>query len=172
MYISLIAAIGKRGELGNDNKLNWHLPEDFKWFKRHTKNKTVVMGRKTYESIGKPLGGRLNVVITTDKNYDPHPDVLVRNSLADVLYEFRNEVELMIIGGESIYKQCLPYANRLYLTEIDQTFEADAFFPEIDKENWSRFFHQSGKDKGYSYSFNVYKKKLNFEGMKKNVIYS
>ncbi|AIW03372.1 dihyrdofolate reductase [Bacillus phage Mater] len=173
MHVSLIAAIDKRRGIGRDNQLLWHIKEDFDWFKNHTRNKTVVMGRKTYESIGKPLKGRLNVVLTRDTDYDPHPDVLVRNDLAQIFFEFRHETELMIIGGETIYTQCLPYANRLYLTEIDKEFNADAFFPEFSLDQWNRFFHAKGSDDvGFNYSFNVYKKKLNLEGMKNNVNYA
>lgn len=171
MHVAMIAAIGKRGELGLDNKLLWHIKEDFNWFKKHTKNKTIVMGRKTFESIGKPLKGRLNVVLTRDPNYNPHPDVLVRTDIAQIFYEFRYDTELMIIGGETIYREFLPYTNRLYLTEIDKKFEADAFFPEFDKEPWDRYFQLKGsEDVGFEYSFNVYKKKLILEGWKNNVI--
>lgn len=170
MHVAMIAAIGKNGELGLDNKLLWDIKEDMDWFKTHTRNKIVVMGRKTYESIGKPLKGRINVVLTRDRDYDPHPDVLVRYGLAEVLFEFRYETELMVIGGESIYRQFLPFANRLYLTEIHQEFEADAYFPEFDKEQWSRYFFLEGtEDVGFYYDFNVYKKKLIIEGMKNNV---
>ncbi|AMB18607.1 dihydrofolate reductase [Bacillus phage Eldridge] len=161
MHVSLIAATGKNKELGKDNKLLWHIKEDFNWFKQHTKGKVVIMGRNTYESIGKPLPKRLNVVLTSDPDYSPHPDVLVRNSLYKVFVEFRNELELMVIGGEALYKQCLPIANRIYLTEIDKAFDADTYFPDFDTELWDRFFHQKGTEEtDLNYSFNVYKKKL------------
>ena len=170
MHVALIAAKGKNGEIGCGNKLLWRIKEDFDWFKRHTRNKIVVMGRKTYESIGKPLKGRVNVVLTRDRDYDPHPDVLVRYDPAEILFEFRNELELMVIGGEEIYKLFLPYANRLYLTEIQKEFEADAFFPEYNKAEWSRYFFLEGSEEvGFNYTFNVYKKKLIIEGMKNNV---
>lgn len=172
MHVAMIAAIGKNGEIGCDNQLLWAIKEDMRWFRTQTAKKVVVMGRKTYESIGKPLKGRINVVLTRDTDYDPHPDVFVRYDLAQIFFEFRNELEVMIIGGETIYRQCLPFANRLYLTEVDKEFtKADAFFPEFDKAQWKRFFHLEGsEDVGFSYSFNVYKKKLILEGMKNNVI--
>ena len=161
MHVSLIAAIGANRELGKDNKLLWHIKGDFNWFKQHTKGKVVIMGRNTYESIGKPLPKRLNVVLTSDPDYNPHPDVVVRNSLYKVFVEYRNELELMVIGGEALYKQCLPIANRIYLTEIDKAFDADTYFPDFDTELWDRFFHQKGtEDSDFNYSFNVYKKKL------------
>jgi dihydrofolate reductase len=170
LHVALIAAMGKNGEIGCDNKLLWNIKEDMNWFRRHTMNKVVVMGRKTYESIGRPLKGRLNVVLTRDTDYDPHPDVLVRYDLAQVFFEFRNELELMVIGGETIYRQCLPFANRLYLTEVDKEFDADAFFPEYDKTTWTQYFEQEGtEDVGFNYSFKVYKKRLIIEGMKNNV---
>ncbi|AIW03415.1 dihydrofolate reductase [Bacillus phage Moonbeam] len=162
MHVSLIAAMGKNGELGKDNKLLWHIKEDFNWFKKHTKNRVVVMGRKTYESLPNgPLPKRLNVVVTSDPDYSPHPDVVVMNSLYKVFVEFRHEIEIMVIGGATLYEQCLPLANRIYLTEIDKAFDADTYFPEFDTELWDRFFHQEGvEDVGFKYSFNVYKKKL------------
>ncbi|WP_145475512.1 dihydrofolate reductase, partial [Staphylococcus hominis] len=105
MHISLIAAIGQNNEIGLDNKLLWNIKEDMNWFRKHTKHKVVVMGRKTYESIGKPLKGRVNVVLTRNPDYNPHPDVLVRKDISEITFEFRNELEVMVIGGETIYKQ-------------------------------------------------------------------
>ncbi|WZK93531.1 dihydrofolate reductase [Bacillus phage BvP] len=161
MYVSLIAAVGKNRELGLNNKLLWDIKEDMNWFRQKTKNKVVIMGRKTYESIGKPLKGRINVVLTRNKNFKPHPDVLVRNDLAAVFYEMRNELEVVGIGGAEIYRLLLPFANRMYLTHVDEEFEADSYFPEFDTEIWTRFFHQEGADKSvFNYSFNVYKKML------------
>lgn len=173
MYIALIAAIGKNGEIGADNKLLWNIKEDMEWFKQHTRGKVIVMGRKTYESIGKPLKGRINVVLTKDTTYNPHPDVLVRHDMASIFLEFRNEMEVMVIGGEQIYTQFLPFANRLYLTEIDKAFNADAHFPKFDRTHWSRYFQKKGTEStGFRYSFNVYKKKLILEGMRKNAFYA
>ncbi|MGE4657264.1 dihydrofolate reductase, partial [Bifidobacterium longum subsp. suis] len=130
MHISLIAAIGQNNEIGLDNKLLWNIKEDMDWFRKHTKHKVVVMGRKTYESIGKPLKGRVNVVLTRNPNYNPHPDVLVRKDISEITFEFRNELEVMVIGGETIYKQFMPFANRLYITHVNHEFKADSFFPD------------------------------------------
>lgn len=159
MEISLIAAIGANNEIGKDNKLLWSTKEDMNWFKKHTVGKVVVMGRATYESIGRPLDKRVNVVLSRDKNYNPHKDVVVMGSVEQVLANMKREREVMIIGGEEIYKQFFPYATRLYLTEIDKEFEADSFFPEFDKEEWISFFSQKGTGEGAEYSFKVYRKK-------------
>ena len=139
--INIIAAVGKNLELGLDNKLIWNIPEDLQYFKQMTTNKTVVMGRKTYESIGRPLPNRNNVVLTrkdikidginTIKNYE---EVLSMND------------EVFIIGGESIYELFLPYADNLYLTEIDGSHEADTYFPYFDKE----LYDVLTKDKDYT----------------------
>ena len=155
----MIAAIGKNGELGYNNKLLWRIKEDFNWFKEKTKNKVVVMGRNTYESIGKPLKGRTNVLLTSKEHYNPHPDVIVRNTIGDVLTAFYEEPQIMIIGGEKVYKQFLPLANTLYLTEIDKAFKADTFFPDYDESDWVKIFYAEGKeDVGFDYSFNIYKR--------------
>lgn len=161
MHVSLIAAMSKNRGIGKDNKLLWHIKEDFNWFKKHTLGKVIVMGRNTYTSIGTPLPKRLNIVLTKDKNFNPHPDVIVMSSLEEVFIEYRNELEIMIIGGATLYEQCLSLANRIYLTEIDKTFDADTYFPQFDTELWNRYFHLEGsEDVGFNYSFNVYKKKL------------
>jgi dihydrofolate reductase len=161
MEISLIAAKGKYNEIGYQNKLIWHIKEDFEWFQWQTFNKPVVMGRSTYESIGKPLKHRINVVLSRDKNYNPDPRVLVLSSVDEVIYEFRKYKELMIIGGENVYKQFMPYANRLYLTEVDEAFVADTFFPEFPLEDYRECYSRKGvEDTGFEYHFKVYRKKL------------
>lgn len=162
MHISLIASVDKNYGIGKDNKLLQHISEDFTWFKKHTKNRVVVMGRATYESLPKkPLPKRLNVVLTRDTTYNPHPDVQVYHDIASVIHEFRHEPELMVIGGASIYEQFLPHTNRIYLTELDKEFEADSFFPTFDKKEFIRYFHLKGEEEvGFDYSFNVYKKML------------
>ena len=161
MEISLIAAIGKNREIGYGNKLLWHIKEDFEWFQEKTYNKPVVMGRTTYESIGKPLKRRINIVLSRDRNFNPDPNVLVFSSMAEVLHGFRHYPEVMVIGGENVYKQFLPYASKLYLTEVDKEFTADTFFPEFIKEDWLEVFKRGGiEDTGFGYDFKVYKKKL------------
>lgn len=172
----MIASIGKNRELGKDNKLLWNIKEDMQWFKTHTMNKPVVMGSATYESIGKPLKGRLNVVLSYNKEYNPHEDVMVCHSIDEVLFHLKDEREVMVIGGEKIYQQFLPYTNRIYLTEVDKEFEADTFFPEFDKTKFICYFSKEGtqhqnqnqnqnadagvNESGLKYTFKVYKKKL------------
>ena len=124
--ITLIAAIGKNNELGYQNKLLWSLPGDMKYFKENTTGKRVVMGRKTYESIGRPLPNRENIVITSHEI----PEVKTVKSIDDIL---SLEGDTYIIGGASIYKEFIKYAGFLLLTEVDDSPTADAFFPEFDK---------------------------------------
>ena len=135
--ISMIAAVGKNLELGKNNNLIWHIPNDMKFFKNTTMNHKVVMGRKTYESLPGKLPGREMIIISTgivDK------DVTVEPSINNVVDRYKkNDEEIFICGGASIYNQFLPYAYRLYLTEIaDIDKDADTFFPEFDKNEWNR----------------------------------
>lgn len=161
MEVSLIAAHGKNREIGLNNNLLWHIKEDFEWFKCHTRNKPVIMGRKTYESIGRPLPHRINVVLSRNPDFSPEPNVLVLPSVDAAIYEFRKYREIMVLGGENVYKQFLPYANRLYLTEIHKSFQADAFFPEFPKEEYRECFSRKGVEEvGFDYYFKVYRKKL------------
>lgn len=129
--ISLIAVIGKNHELGKNNKLVWHIPKDLKFFHRKTKGHVVVMGHKTYQSIGRPLEDRINIVLSHDDNLQI-AGCIVANSLKDALKiaKDKEKSEMFIIGGAKIYSETLPLANKLYLTVIDGTFEADVFFPE------------------------------------------
>lgn len=158
--ISLIAAIGKNNELGKNNTLLWHLPADMKHFKDITTLHTVVMGRKTFESIGRPLPNRRNIVITRDVNYKKE-GVEVVHSLSEVLDLFPDKKEeLFIIGGAEIYKQAFPIADKLYITHIEaEDKEADAFFPEIVPIVFletSREGYKKDDKNPYDYSFVVY----------------
>jgi dihydrofolate reductase len=136
MSISLIVAQGDGGEIGRENKLLWKLPEDMQRFKDLTVGKVVVMGRKTYESIGVPLRDRTNVVISRTKGYMMPPEVAVLNDPADVFRRYDRNHEIMIIGGTEIYKMFLPFADKIYLTQVHQMYpDADAFFPDIG-EGW------------------------------------
>lgn len=160
MNISLIAAVGKNNEIGCQNQLLWHIKEDFEWFKYHTNNKPIVMGRSTYESIGRPLKNRKNFVLSRDKNYKPHPDVTVLHSVEEVLNVLGKEDEVMIIGGANVYEQFLPYANKLYITVIDKEFVADTYFPKVDLKEWFPSFSKAGtEDTGFDYWFRIHKKK-------------
>jgi dihydrofolate reductase len=129
MIISMIAAMAKHRIIGKDNQMPWHLPADFTWFRRCTMNKPIVMGRKTYESIGRPLPGRRNVVISRDTSLVIE-GVDVVTSIQQAFDLLDSHEEVMIIGGGSIYQACLPLADKLYLTFIDADIDGDTQFPQ------------------------------------------
>ncbi len=160
--ISLIAAIGKNNELGKKNALLWNLPADMKHFRDTTALHAVVMGRKTFESIGRPLPNRRNVVITRDVNYK-REGIEVVNSLAAALDKFSDpNEEIFIIGGAELYKQTIEIADRLYITHVDaDDKEADAFFPEIIPVVWNEISHKehrADEKNPFNYTFSVYKR--------------
>ena len=139
MNISMIACVGKNLELGKNNDLIWHLPNDLKFFKQTTLNKTVIMGRRTFESLPKKLPNRRNIVLMLpDEEKIPNVDIFY--SVDEVLKEIEKiDDEVFIIGGASIYRQFLPYANKLYLTEVpNEEKSATVYFPEFDKEKYRR----------------------------------
>lgn len=140
MHISLIVAMSENRVIGQNGGMPWHLPEDLKYFRKVTLGKPVVMGRKTYASIGKALPGRLNIVITRDKDFFAD-GVQVVNSIPEALEYARNYGsagvdEVMIIGGGQIYAESLKYTNRIYLTEIHATIDGDTLFPELPSSQW------------------------------------
>jgi dihydrofolate reductase len=160
--ISLIAAIGKNNELGKGNALLFNMPADMKHFRDTTRLHTVVMGRKTLESIGKPLPNRRNIVITRNVSYKPS-GVEVVHSLAGALDLIKDQKEeIFIIGGAELYKETMPIADKLYITHVDaEDNEADAFFPEIIPIAWnevSRQEHKKDIENPYDYTFSVYEK--------------
>jgi len=143
MRISLIAAIGKNRELGKDNKLLWKLPADMAFFKTNTTGKPIIVGRKTYDSFFiKPLPNRKNIVITRDANYSA-PGAIVVHSVEDALRAADDVDEVMICGGASFYTQMLPRADRLYLTQVDSSPEADSWFPEYDDGSWQETMREA-----------------------------
>jgi dihydrofolate reductase len=139
MQISLIAAMGENRVIGAGGKIPWHLPADFKHFKELTTGHPVVMGRKTFESIGKPLPQRANIVITRDENYRRDGITAVSSPEAALTAAATAEGgdEVFVIGGAEIYKVFLHQANKVYLTKVEGEFEGDAFFPELNAEEWS-----------------------------------
>ena len=171
MILSIISAIAENRVIGNKNALPWHLPADFKYFKEKTLNKTIVMGLNTFKSIGsKPLPNRKNIILNDDLNYVSPDGCFVAHSINELLEMVKNENEVMICGGASVYKQFLPLANRLYLTYIHHNFEGDTYFPEFNMNDWkeiSREDHEpddpsisSGQGKNlYKYSFVVLDRK-------------
>ena len=134
MSVTLIAAVAANGVIGKDNALIWRLPADLAYFKRNTLGKPILMGRKTFESLGKPLKDRTNVVLSRTLTEAPEGCVLVR-SVSEALDKYAGE-DLMVIGGAEIYALTLASADRLLLTEIDRAFEGDAYFPAFDKGEW------------------------------------
>jgi dihydrofolate reductase len=155
--IKIIVATSRNRVIGNDNTLIWHLPADLKNFKRLTTGSVVIMGRKTYESIGKPLPYRRNIIITRDENYKVDNCEIV-NSLEESLLLCNSDC--FIIGGGEIYKQVLPIADEIYLTLIDEVFEGDTYFPEIGDdwfESERQDFEPDEKNK-YKYSFIKYER--------------
>ena len=141
MKVSLIVAVSRNGVIGLNNQLPWHLPEDLKYFKSVTMGKPLIMGRKTFDSIGRPLPGRTNIVITRDPEWHAEgvqiaQTLLQAMTLARLACADAQAEEIMVIGGEQIYRMCLEKADRLYLTQVDAEVEGDAFFPEIDLKVW------------------------------------
>ena len=159
MIISMIAAMADNRIIGKDNQMPWHLPADFAWFKRCTMGKPVVMGRKTYESIGRPLPGRLNIVISRDASLFIE-GVTTVTSIEQAL-EVAGEVEeVMIIGGGAIYAACLPMANKLYITHIEAEIEGDTQFPDWGnkfKETYSEAY-QADEKNAYNMRFTILEK--------------
>lgn len=160
--ITIIAAIGKNNALGKNNQLIWHLPADLKRFKKITTGNSIIMGRKTFESLGKPLPNRVNIVITRNLKYIAENGI-VAHSLKEAIKIAPKEKQIFIIGGAQIYKQALPIANKLDLTFVHHTFEADAFFPEIDLSVWKeekRENFKANENNKYDYSFVSFKRKV------------
>jgi len=139
--IAMIAAMGRNRVIGRDNKMPWHLPEDLKYFRATTWGKPIVMGRKTFDSLGRPLPGRSNIVVSRQVGLEI-PGVQVVSSIEQGLERARHQAELdavdeiMVIGGGKLYEQCLPLADRLYLTRVDLEPEGDAWFPEFSAAQW------------------------------------
>ena len=159
MNITLIAAIGKNNELGKDNKLLWHIPEDLNFFKANTMNKKIIMGINTLNSLPKLLPGRKHIVLT-HRNLELDPKILVFHSITELLEYIKSlNEEVMVIGGGQIYKQMIEYANKLIITKIDETKEADTFFPKINNNEWDRKLLSEHEYKDIKYKHLIYKKK-------------
>jgi dihydrofolate reductase len=167
MRLALIAAVAENGIVGRGNKLPWHLPEDLKYFKRITLGKPVVMGRKTWDSIGRPLPGRTNIVISRQPNLELEGASVVADlpaalRLAESVGRTDGSEELMVIGGSEIYALALPIAQRLYLTEVHAEVAGDAAFPAWHRDEWeesSRQRHSASETNPYDYSFVIYNRR-------------
>jgi len=167
MKLSLVWAMARNRVIGRNNKLPWHLPEDLKYFKRITMGKPVIMGRKTYDSIGKPLPGRTNIVVTRNPQWYAEgvktvDSLEAARKLCESIAEIDGIDEAMVIGGAQIYAKALPLADRLYLTEVHADVEGDAVFPEFDRGGWMEVSREDFEASGpnpYNYSFLVLDKR-------------
>lgn len=156
--IIAIAAIGMNNELGKDNQLIWHLPNDFKRFKTLTTGHYIIMGRKTFESFPKPLPNRTHVIITRQKNYTAENCIVV-DSLKKAIAVCPKDEDVYVIGGGEIYNQSIDFADKLEITKVFHSFEADTFFPEIDTAKWelvSEEFHPKDEKHAYDFCFQTY----------------
>lgn len=163
MMISLMVAISKNKAIGLDNKLLWHLSDDLKNFKRVTLNHCIIMGRKTFESIGKALPKRTNIIITRNHDYKQEGCVVVHSLQEAITYaKSIRETEAIVTGGAEIYKEALSIINRAYITEVDVSIDqADTFFPEYDFSSWvvkETIEHKKDEQNEYNWTFKVYDK--------------
>lgn len=159
--LSIIAAVSLNNALGKDNKLLWHLPADLKRLKELTMGHHLIMGRKTFESLGRPLPGRPHIVISRDANLK-FDGVTVVDSLEKAFELAKNDNQPFVFGGAEIYKQALPFIERIYLTRVTETFEGDAYFPELDTVEWelvSKLDFEPDEKNKFHYSYEEYKKR-------------
>lgn len=168
MTIALIVAAAQNNIIGSNNQLPWHLPADLKYFKAKTLNKPIIMGRKTFDSIGKPLPGRTNIVVTRQSNWIAPEGVLVVHNLEQA-FELGRQVhleregalenEIMVIGGAEIYSASLPFAQRVYLTQIEREYAGDAYFPKLSSSQWRKVSSERGDPLGaIPHSFLVFER--------------
>ncbi len=143
MILSLVTAIDKNRLIGNGKKIPWYLPADFAYFKETTMGKPIIMGRTTFESIGKPLSGRKNIVLTRGEFI--HEGVDVAHTLDEALSFVKDEPEIFVIGGAQVYREALPRADKLYITFVEGEFEGGIFFPEIDFREWEEVKNETRK---------------------------
>ena len=158
--LSLIVAKAENNVIGKDNKLLWHLPEDLKRFKNLTTGHTIIMGRKTFESLGRVLPNRKHVVFTQNPNFKVDDvNVKIVHSLSDIQEYVEDKNENFVIGGEKIYNLLMPYVNKMYITEIHKDFDGDTFFPNVDLESWKETSREKMKADDFDYDFVVYERK-------------
>lgn len=157
--ISIIVAVAENLAIGKDNDLLWHIPNDFKWFKKHTTGHPVIMGKKTWLSLPtRPLPNRKNIIIS-DNPADCYSGCQTVGSIEAAIEAMDAEQENFIIGGGSVYRQFMPLAQKLYLTRVHQSFEADIYFPEIPAEEWTLVFeedHPQSEENPLGYTFQIF----------------
>ncbi len=166
--ITMIAAAGENNELGKDNDLIWHLPNDFKRFKKLTTGHYIIMGRKTYESFPKPLPNRTHIIITRNNDYKPtvpqgrEKDVIVVNSIDAALLKSASDEQPFIIGGGEIYRLGMEVADKIELSRVHSSFKADTFFPKIDNSLWdkvSEMHHEKDEKHNYAFTYETWVRK-------------
>ncbi len=162
MKISAIAARASNGVIGKDGGLPWHLPDDLKFFKRTTSGHHIIMGRKSFDALGKPLKNRTNIVLTQDKDYRTD-DIVIAHSLERAIdyARNRNEDECFIAGGAEVYRQALPILDRMYLTEIHARIDGDTYYPDFQEEHWEQTQsedHEKDDRHAYPFTFRILEK--------------
>ena len=161
--LSIIVAKAKNNVIGKDNQLLWHLSDDLKRFKKFTTGHTIIMGRKTFESLGRVLPNRKHIVFTQNSDFkvdDEHVEVV--HSMLQIQEYIENDEETFVIGGAIIYNLLMPYVKKMYVTEIDKEFDGDAFFPRIDETKWKEVSREKGpEDEGndFTYAYITYEKR-------------
>ena len=155
LIVSLVVAVSRNGVIGHENRLPWRLPDELAYFKRVTMGKPIVMGRRTYESIGKPLPGRQNIVVTHQRDYIA-PGCTVANGLREAWRAAGDAPEAMVIGGTSLFAETLPTADRMHYTEVEADVEGDTFFPPFDRGAWQESeVLRHAADERHPYAFRV-----------------
>ena len=163
--ITLIAATAENNALGKNNEMIWHLPDDFKRFKKLTSGHFIIMGRKTYESLDGPLPNRTHIIITRQENYAEKVDAnccIVVDNIEDAIAKSASKDETFVIGGGEIYKLALPLADKIELTRVHGTFEADAYFPEIDENKWNLVnenYHPKDEKHNFDFTYQTFMKR-------------
>ena len=163
MLLSMVVAASANNVIGKNNQLLWSLPNDMKFFKNTTWGMPVIMGRKTFESLGKPLAGRTNIIITRQQNWQPDGGIVVHDIKEAMEAAAKTDAkEAFIIGGGEIYRQTLPLIQRIYLTRVHTTLDGDTYFPEFSEKDWqllSQLDFNSDEKHAYGYSFQVWQRK-------------
>ena len=160
--LSIIVAIAKNNAIGKDNKLLWHLPEDLKRFKRYTTGHNIIMGRKTFESLGRVLPNRHHIILCNDMEMNiDNPDVEVLEDISKLDKYINSDEENFVIGGATMYRLLMPYAKKMYITEIDKEFDGDVYFPEIDLKEWKVVEREKGpedNENNFEYEYVTYER--------------
>jgi len=158
--ISLVVAMGQNREIGINNQIPWKLSEDLKNFKKTTMGHHILMGRKTFESIGRPLPGRTNIILSRNKDFKVKDCITVTNLAEAITFaKSKGETELMVIGGGEIYKEALGKANKIYLTKVEYSGPADAYFPELNEKDWNVISEAKHLEDSIPWTFKVIERK-------------